>query len=90
MSRSQDIRRQREDWQQDATRHLATGRTREALDAYHENGMVSSAETRDSARRELIEGWDKDRTAAPDKTRIILTHTNDEVPCPQRSCPRKA
>ena len=28
---------------------------------------------------DLVEGWDRDRTAAPDKTRIILTHTNDEV-----------
>ena len=36
-----DIRRQRESWQQHATRQLATGRTGEALDAYHANGMVA-------------------------------------------------
>jgi ATP-dependent exoDNAse (exonuclease V) alpha subunit len=62
-----DIRRQRESWQQDATRQLATGRTGEALDAYQANGMVAPAETRDSARHELIEGWERDRTARPDK-----------------------
>jgi Ti-type conjugative transfer relaxase TraA len=74
-----DIRRQKESWQRDATRQLATGRISEALDAYQANGMVHLAETRDSARRELIEGWERDRTARPNKTRIILTHTNDEV-----------
>jgi len=74
-----EIRRQREGWQQDATRHLATGRTGEALDAYGAHGMVHAAQTRDGARGELVEGWDRDRSTAPDKTRIILTHTNEEV-----------
>jgi Ti-type conjugative transfer relaxase TraA len=75
----QDIRRQQEAWQQDATRHLATGRTEEALEAYREHGTVHPSETRDEARQHLVEGWERDRHAEPDKTRIILTHTNDEV-----------
>ena len=29
-----EVRRQREDWQRDATRDLATGRTGDAIDAY--------------------------------------------------------
>ena len=74
-----DIRRQREGWQQDATRQLATGRTAEALDAYREHDMVRAAQTRDEAGERQIDGWDRDRHMAPDKTRIILTHTNDEV-----------
>ena len=74
-----EVRRQRADWQRDATRHLATGRTAKALDAYSANGMVHIAETRDAARVELIEGWDRERVAEPDQSRIILTHTNDEV-----------
>jgi Ti-type conjugative transfer relaxase TraA len=73
------IRRQRESWQQNATRELSTGRTGEALDAYRQHGMVHGAETRDQARADLIEGFDRDRALAPDKTRIILTHTNAEV-----------
>ena len=28
---------------------------------------------------DLIEGWTRDRTDAPEQTRIILTHANDEV-----------
>jgi hypothetical protein len=73
------VRRQREDWQRDATRHLATGRTGEALAAYEQAGYVHAADTREAARTDLIERWDKDRHANPDASRIILTHTNDEV-----------
>lgn len=73
------IRRQREDWQRDATRQLATGRTAEAVNAYDRHGHIHVAETRDRARSDLVDRWDRDRAAAPDATRIILTHTNDEV-----------
>lgn len=73
------VRRQHEDWQRDATRQLATGRTGEALVAYEGRGMVHAAETRDRAREDLVERWDRDRIAEPGKSRIILTHTNDEV-----------
>jgi ATP-dependent exoDNAse (exonuclease V) alpha subunit len=41
------VRRQREDWQRDATRHLATGRTVEALRAYDDHGHVHAAPTRE-------------------------------------------
>jgi len=74
-----DIRRQREDWQRDATRQLATGRTGEALQAYTERDHVHAADTREQARAGLIDRWDRDRQALPAATRIILTHTNDEV-----------
>ena len=73
------VRRQHEDWQRDATRHLATGRTGEAVAAYEARDMVHDAETRDQAREELVARWDRDRIAEPGKSRIILTHTNDEV-----------
>lgn len=74
-----EVRRQHEGWQQEATRHLATGRTGLAIQVYGERGMVHAAETREAARGELIERWDLDRQASPGDTRIILTHTNDEV-----------
>jgi Ti-type conjugative transfer relaxase TraA len=74
-----EVRRQREDWQRDATRDLATARTGDALEAYRSRGMVHGAQTREQARDDLIERWDRDRQASPDKSRIILTHTNDEV-----------
>jgi Ti-type conjugative transfer relaxase TraA len=74
-----EVRRQREDWQRDATRDLATGRIGPAIHAYDRHGMVHAAETRGQARGDLIDRWDRDRQASPDKSRIILTHTNDEV-----------
>ncbi|MBL0916100.1 MAG: Ti-type conjugative transfer relaxase TraA, partial [Sphingopyxis sp.] len=43
-----EVRRQNEGWQQDATRHLATGRTGEAIHAYVERGMVHAADTREA------------------------------------------
>ncbi len=74
-----EIRRQREDWQRDATRALATGRTAQAIHAYDGKGMVHAADTREQARGELVDGWDRARQAEPGSTRIILTHTNAEV-----------
>lgn len=74
-----EVRRQHEDWQRDATRDLATGRTGHAIHAYDSHGMVHEAQTREQARGNLIDRWDRDRQAAPDSNRIILTHTNAEV-----------
>jgi hypothetical protein len=74
-----EVRRQREDWQRDATRDLATGRTGDAVHAYDTHGMVHEAVSREQARGDLIDRWDRDRQATPDATSIILTHTNSEV-----------
>lgn len=41
--------------------------------------MVHAVETREVARGELIDTWDRERIANPNDSRIILTHTNDEV-----------
>ncbi|WKL57388.1 Ti-type conjugative transfer relaxase TraA [Asticcacaulis sp. ZE23SCel15] len=73
------VRRQQEGWQRDATRHLATGRTAQALHAYYDHGHVHEAESREDARQDLVERWDKDRIENPEASRLILTHTNDEV-----------
>ncbi|WP_034159976.1 Ti-type conjugative transfer relaxase TraA [Sphingomonas sp. ERG5] len=74
-----DIRRQNEDWQRQSTRHLATERTAEAITAYRDHGAIHPAATREDARNELVDRWDRQRQAEPTSSRIILTHTNDEV-----------
>ena len=74
-----EVRRQREDWQRNATRDLANGKTGYALEAYRSRGMVHEVQTREQARAGLVDRWDRDRQASPDRSRIILTHTNDEV-----------
>ena len=73
-----EVRRQREDWQRDATRQLATGRTAEALRAYRNAGMVVESETRAEAREALIDRWDRDRIGDPARSSIILSHTREE------------
>jgi len=74
-----EVRRQHQDWQRDATRDLAIGKTGHALEAYRSRGMVHEAQTREQARSDLIDRWERDRQASPDRSQIILTHTNDEV-----------
>jgi Ti-type conjugative transfer relaxase TraA len=74
-----EVRRQREDWQRDATRDLANRRTGHALEGYRSHDMVHEAASREEARDDLIDRWNRDRQTAPDRSRIILTHTNAEV-----------
>ena len=73
------VRRQNEEWQREATRDLATGRTGEAVLAYEQAGHVHVAASREAAREALVGQWDRDRQRNPEASRIILTHTNDEV-----------
>lgn len=73
------VRRQHKEWQRGATRQLATGRTGEAIHAYEQAGHLHAADTREAARQELVGSWDRDRATAPDDSRIILSHTRDEV-----------
>lgn len=73
------VRRQREDWQREATRDLATDRIGAAIHVYDAHDMVHEAQTREHARDELVDRWDRDRQAEPDRSCIILTHTNAEV-----------
>ena len=73
------VRRQREAWQRDATRELATGRTGEALARYAAAGMVMGHATRDDARAALVEGWAAERSADPMKSQVMLAHTRVDV-----------
>jgi Ti-type conjugative transfer relaxase TraA len=74
-----EIRRQREDWQREATRELATGRTGAALDRYEGAGMVMGHETRKAARGALVDGWEAVRQARPEASQVMLAHTRTDV-----------
>ena len=41
--------------------------------------LVGDIKQLQQPRDDLIDRWDHDRQASPDRSRIILTHTNDEV-----------
>ena len=73
------VRRQRELWQQDATRELATGSTTEALGRYQAAGMVQAADTREAAKAALVAGWDQVRQQSPQASQVILAYTRDDV-----------
>jgi Ti-type conjugative transfer relaxase TraA len=73
------VRRQRQDWQRDATRELATGRTTEALERYGAAGMVQGFSTRAEAKAALVAGWDAVRQQSPTASQVILAYTRDDV-----------
>ena len=73
------VRRQREVWQRDATRELATGRTAEALERYAGAGMVQASGTRAAAKVALVAGWDAVRQESPSSSQVILAYTRDDV-----------
>ena len=74
-----EVRRQREDWQRDATRELATGRTSNALDRYESAGMVVAHADRAGAREAVVAGWNVARIGEPGRSQVILAHTRADV-----------
>jgi Ti-type conjugative transfer relaxase TraA len=74
-----EVWRQKLDWQKDATRQMAAGRTTEALKAYRHHGSIQAASTRDEARRALLAAWQKDRHENPAESRIMLAYTRADV-----------
>lgn len=52
-------RRQRENWQREASGEIRAGKVREALARYAEKGMIDVIATRDEAIRKTVEEWHK-------------------------------
>jgi Ti-type conjugative transfer relaxase TraA len=73
------IRRQREQWQRDASRDFARGEPTAALDRYEAHGAIQFSRTRDEAKQRLIEEWAKHLAAEPDGSALILAHTRTDV-----------
>ena len=73
------VRRQKVEWQQDATRELATGRTAAALDRYEAAGMVHAHRTSEDAKAGVIDRWREARVAQPKASQIILAYKRADV-----------
>lgn len=73
------IQRQVDDWQRAATRELATGQTRQAIERYEAAGMVEAHATREEAAVALVAAWALDRQGPTDPSQIILAHTRADV-----------
>jgi hypothetical protein len=74
-----EIHRQREEWQQAATRELATGRTAAALARYEAAGLVREHATLDEARAGLVAGWNAARQENSAASQIMLAHRRVDV-----------
>jgi len=74
-----EVRRQREAWQQQATRELATGRTEAALARHERAGMVQGHATLTEAKDAMIAGWDAARQENPQARQIMLAYRRDDV-----------
>ncbi|MEC9463462.1 MAG: Ti-type conjugative transfer relaxase TraA, partial [Pseudomonadota bacterium] len=74
-----EIRRQKEEWQRQASNAFATHRTGEGLQAYEERGQLRFAETGQAARDELVRDYLADRDARPQGSRIALAHRRVDV-----------
>ncbi|MCK8787869.1 Ti-type conjugative transfer relaxase TraA [Roseomonas sp. NAR14] len=74
-----EVRRQREGWQRDATRELATGRTADALLRYERAGGVRGHGSEEEARAAVVAGWAAERRDDPHASRVMLAHTRADV-----------
>ena len=74
-----EIRRQRVDWQREASVDFATHRTAEGLAAYRDRGDIRFSETGEGARGEIVRDYLADRDARPEGTRVAMAHRRADV-----------
>jgi Ti-type conjugative transfer relaxase TraA len=74
-----EIRRQKEDWQRQASIAFATHRTGEGLEKYAEHGDVRFLKDRDVARADLVADYLADLDQRPSGSRIALAHRRTDV-----------
>ncbi len=74
-----DIRRQKHDWQREASVAFATHRTAEGLQQYAERDYIRFAKDREQACADLIRDYLADRAQNPDGSRIALAHRRVDV-----------
>lgn len=72
-----EIHRQKQAWQQEATREFAQGKTLAALERYHDH--IHEFKTQALAQENLLQLWNDARIAHPEKTQIILAYTRQAV-----------
>jgi Ti-type conjugative transfer relaxase TraA len=74
-----EVRRQRQDWQRDASKDFARNRTHEGLTAYAERGQVRFEDDIAAARSAIVRDVIADREARPDGSRLVLAHRRVDV-----------
>lgn len=74
-----EVRRQKVDWQRQASVSFATHKTADALQAYEEHGGIQYAAGHDDARAAIVRDYLADREARPQDTRVAMAHRRDDV-----------
>ncbi len=75
----EEIRRQREGWQREASVDFGRHRTVEGLAAYEERGGIRFEATGEDARNAIVRDVTEDMAAWPDGSRLVLAHRNADV-----------
>lgn len=76
--RINEIRRQKVDWQRQASQHLAAGEVEQAVNAYASHDRIVIGEGQ-GLRNMLIEDYLRDVRRDPTGTRMVLARTHNEV-----------
>lgn len=74
-----EVRRQKADWQKQASIDFASHRTAEGLAAYEAHGNVRLKANRDEMLNSIIADYVADRLANPEGTRIAMAHRRRDV-----------
>lgn len=74
-----EVQRQRQTWQREATRELATGKTVAALERYEQRGSLTQVPTREAARTAMLARWAKDSEGHNGASQLMLAYTRDDV-----------
>ncbi|RWY71376.1 Ti-type conjugative transfer relaxase TraA [Rhizobium sp. WSM1325] len=74
-----EVRRQRTDWQKQASIDFASHRTADGLAAYQAHGNIQLKANRDDVLKAIIADYVADRSANPNDTRIAMAHRRDDV-----------
>jgi Ti-type conjugative transfer relaxase TraA len=74
-----EVRRQKEMWQQQATKDCAKGDVKRALDAYAQREHLHEFNTQDEAKTAIVRQWLESRTTEPEKSQLMLAYTRKDV-----------
>ena len=78
-SELREVRRQKVEWQQQATQAFAKGRVSDALASYGQHDNVHEFHTKSLAKQGIIALWNDVRLAHPEQTQILLAYTREDV-----------
>ena len=84
-----EVMRQRDKWAREATVDFAEGRTKKAIAAYEQRGLIAVQKTKLETKRKVIDDWSKAGAAEKPGDHLILCTTNEEVKSLNKAAQKK-